>query len=85
MSKRRETKQTELGEEVQCAKCLEFWPADSEFFYFSQGKPHSWCKACYRADPTVIAKNERWKAGEIAKRSQARAQKLFTGLPGVAA
>lgn len=63
---------TEIGEEVQCAKCLEFWPADSEFFYFTRGRPHSWCKACYRNDPKQVEKKDRWlskikttKAGPI--------------------
>jgi hypothetical protein len=55
----RNTIQTELGEEVQCTKCREFWPADPEFFYFTNGKPHSWCKACYSADPKVQAKVQR--------------------------
>jgi formylmethanofuran dehydrogenase subunit E len=56
----RERRETELGEEVTCAKCGEFWPADKEFFYFSNGKPHSWCKACYVNDPKMIAKKQRW-------------------------
>lgn len=57
----RETRQTELGEEVKCAKCGDFWPSDPEFFYFQGGKPHSWCKACYRSDEKVLAKVQRWK------------------------
>jgi hypothetical protein len=73
MSRRlRATQQTELGEEVQCAKCLEFWPADVEFFYFNAGKPHSWCKACYLTDPKVIAKQQRWQEKQIALRAQKR-------------
>jgi recombinational DNA repair protein (RecF pathway) len=65
----RASKTTELGEEIQCAKCKEFWPADVEFFYFSHGRPHSWCKACYRNDPKIIAKNERWIQKQAAQRS----------------
>lgn len=37
--------------ERQCAKCLEWWPADTEFFYSTgrkaRPKLHSYCKACY--------------------------------------
>jgi hypothetical protein len=60
----RERRTTELGVEVQCAKCRDFWPLDKEFFFMNNGMPHSWCKACYRADKSVIAKNERWKASQ---------------------
>ncbi|WP_428719113.1 hypothetical protein [Undibacterium curvum] len=56
----RERQQSELGEEVKCSKCGEFWPADAEFFYMNKGRPHSWCKACYRNDPKIIAKNQRF-------------------------
>jgi hypothetical protein len=63
MSRRvRERTSTELGDEIQCSKCREFWPEDPEFFFFSKGEAHSWCKACYRADPNMIGKNERWQA-----------------------
>jgi hypothetical protein len=57
----REYRQTELGLEVKCSCCGEFWPADKEFFFFHDGKPHSWCKACYRANPKVAAKDARWR------------------------
>ena len=57
--KSRETQTTELGEEVRCAACGEFWPADKEFFYFTAGQPHSWCKACYQVAPSVLAQRER--------------------------
>lgn len=53
---------TELGEELQCAQCREFWPADREFFYFNNGRAHSWCKACYASAPSTIAKKKRWLA-----------------------
>lgn len=66
---------TELGEEIQCTKCLEFWPKDPEFFYFSKGEPHSWCKACYVNNPKQIEKNKRWIAKTAAKRTAKRAVK----------
>lgn len=50
---------TELGQEAQCAKCQEFWPVDPEFFFMHKGKPHSWCKACFKSDPKVRAKVSR--------------------------
>lgn len=49
----RDTQETELGEEVKCASCQEFWPKDSEFFFFTNGKPHSYCKACYKIKVTL--------------------------------
>lgn len=76
----RETRQTELGEEVKCAKCGDFWPADNEFFYFTRGRPHSWCKACYHADPKVIAKVQRGARKAAAQRAQERAARPFTAL-----
>lgn len=57
----RQRRVTELGTEVVCAKCEEFWPEDSEFYFMHGGKAHSWCKACYRADEKVQAKTERWR------------------------
>ncbi|MDB5730711.1 MAG: hypothetical protein JWQ03_606 [Variovorax sp.] len=60
-SNERERRTTELGEEIRCAKCGEFWPIDPEFYFINKGEPHSWCKACYRADPKVVAKADRWK------------------------
>jgi hypothetical protein len=52
---------TDLGDEVQCADCGEFWPEDREFYFIYGGKAHSYCKACYRANEKVIAKTERWR------------------------
>lgn len=66
--KRRASIETELGTEIQCSRCMEFWPMDSEFFYFSRGKPQSWCKACYVNDPKQIAKVQRANAKAAAKR-----------------
>jgi hypothetical protein len=57
---KRERQQSEIGDEIKCSKCGEFWPADSEFFFMSKGKPHSWCKACYCNDPKIVAKNQRF-------------------------
>jgi hypothetical protein len=72
----RETRQTELGEEVKCAKCGDFWPADKEFFYFqSDGRPHSYCKACYRSHPSVIAKVQRGAERLAKARALAREQR----------
>lgn len=65
----RQTTETELGVEAQCARCKEFWPADNEFFYMSKGRPHSWCKACYLADEKTQQKKQRW----IDKQRAARA------------
>ncbi len=67
----RERRITELGEEVKCAMCNEFWPADPEFFYFSGGQPHSYCKACYATKPSVIEKRQRWRAKRAAQRATA--------------
>lgn len=55
----RMTIETDLGTEIQCAKCKEFWPCDPEFFFFQGGRPHSWCKACYADDPKVKANRAR--------------------------
>lgn len=68
----RPTIQTDLGTEVLCAKCNEYWPSDPEFFYFSGGKPHSWCKACYLADPKVMAKRKHWTDVISSRRQAAR-------------
>jgi hypothetical protein len=40
---------TELGRELLCPRCGDYWPATPEFFYRrGQGKGwHSYCKACY--------------------------------------
>lgn len=42
--------ETELGQELQCAKCGEYWPADREFFPFKNGRSGTRCKACQRAE-----------------------------------
>lgn len=55
----RPTIETELGKEIRCSKCGEFWPADTEFFFNSGGTLHSWCKACYQTKQ----KNEPAKQG----------------------
>ncbi len=71
------TIQTDAGTEIQCARCKEFWPCDPEFFQFSAGKPHSWCKACYASDPKVIAKKQR----DVAKLTVTRATRRFSNVP----
>jgi hypothetical protein len=69
----RQWRKTELGDEVQCANCKEFWPADSEFYFMRPGKiPHSWCKDCYVNNPKQIAKVQRALAAAKAKRSEMR-------------
>lgn len=68
---RRATIQTELGTEIQCAQCKEFWPADGDFFFLSRGAPHSWCKACYQAHPTIVARKRRWVEKQRAARAEA--------------
>lgn len=45
----RETRMTELGLELQCSCCRDFWPADSQFFYRCATDKtgfHSLCRAC---------------------------------------
>lgn len=39
---------TELGEELFCPSCCEFWPADAEFFPVSANSMGYACKACSR-------------------------------------
>lgn len=56
----RATIETELGTEIFCSRCQEFWPCDPEFFFFTKGKPHSWCKACYTNSPSTAAKRVRY-------------------------
>lgn len=58
----RATIETELGTEIFCSRCQEFWPCDPEFFFFTKGKPHSWCKACYANSPSTAAKRIRYAA-----------------------
>lgn len=59
--------ETDAGTEIQCAKCKDFWPADTEFYFFTPSKGyHSWCKACYREDPKVLAKVQRGLAKRAA-------------------
>ncbi|WP_336726234.1 hypothetical protein [Achromobacter ruhlandii] len=66
--------ETELGTEIQCSRCKDFWPADGEFFYTARGKLHTWCKACYLSDEKVIQKTERWKAKLRADRAATNGQ-----------
>ena len=68
----RPTIQTDAGTEILCSKCNEYWPADLEFFYFSAGRPHSWCKACYASDPELVARRKRFAAKRTAQCASAR-------------
>lgn len=63
----RGVKFTEIGREIQCARCKDFWPNDNEFFFFTKGRAHSWCKACYMSDPKTIIKRQRWALKQRAK------------------
>ena len=41
---------TDTGLEKLCVKCIEWWPADLEFFYADAkggGGLYQYCKACY--------------------------------------
>jgi hypothetical protein len=53
---------TELGRELLCNRCKEFWPADKEFWY----SHHSWCKACYLE----------WRAERTKQKKAAKAEKV---------
>lgn len=48
MTKPPKQRATWYAVERYCPRCQEYWPADAEFFYTtgSQGRLHSWCKAC---------------------------------------
>lgn len=64
---------TELGVEIQCSKCKEFYPADTEFFYKQSRDKwglHSWCKACYEEQPSVIIRRQRCKQRMLANNSR---------------
>lgn len=42
----RRSRNTELGLEILCARCQEYWPADLEFFHKKGDGLHSYCRAC---------------------------------------
>lgn len=46
----RECIETELGKEVRCASCKNFWPADSEFFFLDRGRLRARCRACEKEE-----------------------------------
>lgn len=75
---RRASIQTELGIEIQCSQCKEFWPADGDFFFLSRGVPHSWCKACYQNHPKAAERKRRW----VEKQRASRAARGESGQPG---
>lgn len=78
--KKRATRESELGLEVQCSQCKEFWPADQEFFYFLRGQPHSWCKACYMGSESFARKRERFL---VKQKQQAAAKRASRSTPEV--
>lgn len=65
MSARQNRTVTEIGEELQCSKCDDWWPADAEFYFLSKGKLVQPCKACYYELPSVIAKTKKRHANNI--------------------
>jgi hypothetical protein len=65
--------ETDAGSEIQCAKCGEFWPEEPEFYFFSKAAgAHSWCKACYKENPKIVAKTQRAIDKIGARRAAAR-------------
>lgn len=62
--------ETELGQELRCAQCGEYWPADSEFFAFRNGRPRACCKACQRAERKTQAKRPRGSLEGSARRTR---------------
>lgn len=41
---------SEVGREILCSPCKEYWPADTEFFHSVPSQKdglNGWCKACY--------------------------------------
>lgn len=55
-------RQTEIGDEVQCARCKDYWPADDEFFQMPKGRPHSYCKDCANNSPKNIERRAKLAA-----------------------
>lgn len=38
----------ELGEQKRCPRCLDWWPVEDDFYKRRpNGRPQSWCRACY--------------------------------------
>jgi hypothetical protein len=62
IGRNRERVETELGTEIRCSKCRDFFPADGEFFYSTNGMYSSWCKACHTESTSQVERNERRKA-----------------------
>ncbi|KMQ73768.1 hypothetical protein [Marinobacter subterrani] len=54
---------TELGQELRCTKCNDFWPDDKEFYFQAGGRSQQPCKACYALLPSRAAR----KAGAAAR------------------
>lgn len=54
--------ETDLGEEIECTRCREYWPADSEFFHKGHGGLHTWCKACVTASKRASRLRNQTKA-----------------------
>lgn len=39
--------ETDIGTEIRCAKCREYWPSDD--YSTASGRKHSYCKVCFAA------------------------------------
>lgn len=51
----RKAVRTDLGLEILCARCGDYWPATTEFYYRCGSKGwHSYCKACYQERRTEL-------------------------------
>lgn len=62
--------ETELGQELRCAQCGEYWPADREFFPFRNGRPRACCKACHSAGRKTQPRRPRGSLKASARRTQ---------------
>jgi len=57
---------TELGTEMKCGRCNEYWPADKEFWYQEGARGfHSWCKAWYGEWRKANDRKKAAKAAEV--------------------
>lgn len=59
-------RQTELGIERFCTGCNEWWPEDSEFFYYVSTRQAfgSRCKACHASSMSASSRKRLIKSGE---------------------
>jgi len=60
---------TDIGRELYCPRCKEFWPADTEFFHSTPSHRDGlafWCKACYSVADKLRRDKNKQKLKEIA-------------------